>query len=114
MDISADSEQFGSFGGSGWKQAVVGNKSASGSISGKQNFLDVIHAHAYVDRSMTLKLYETTTDSGSAADAFWSVTAKVTGLSPNTDADGGGAVGWSVTWVSDGAVVWNGGQSPAV
>jgi len=104
LTVTADNEQYGAFGSGGYKRAIAGNLSGSGTVSGKQDFNVPIESKVMAGDSITLKLYDTTTGSGALADRYWSIPVVVTDISPSVDGDGGGAVGWTVSFVSNGTI----------
>ena len=105
MDRQVDAEQYGAFGGAGWKKGATGNKSATGTVEGKYDFADVLEELVDVGDEVTLKLYLSTTSSPIAADNYFTVPAQITKVSYDVDGDSGKVVGFSLDWQSNGPVL---------
>lgn len=100
MEDAVDASQFGTFGGGGYKDSNVGQKSATGTIEGVYDRTNPIEQEVTVGASVTLSLYLSTTTGG--GQRMRSVPAHVTGISFDVDGDTGEKTGWTINWQSDG------------
>lgn len=80
----------------GYKRAVAGTKSGSGTISGAYDATDPIDDHFEEGDEVTLKLYTT-------ASAYYSVPAVIESIDFEVDMDEGDIVSWEAAFVADGA-----------
>jgi len=101
MEDQVDAEQFGTFGGGGFKTGETGNRFATGTIEGKQNFDEPIDTLVAPCDEITLYLYESTDTGG--GERKHTITAQVTSLSTEVDGDSGAAVSWTINWQSSGS-----------
>lgn len=92
----ANVHQYASNTSAGYKRAVAGTKSGSGTISGKYSSADPIDDHFEEGDEVTLKLYTT-------ASAYYSVPAVIESIDFEVDMDEGDIVSWEAAFTADGA-----------
>lgn len=102
FERTADTQQWGSFGGGGFKDAAAGQRSGRGTVEGKYDFADPLENLVKEGDSVTLKLYLTKTGSGAAADRYWTVPAVITDISEDAEGDAGDPVSFSLSFVTKG------------
>lgn len=103
LNETADVDTHGIFGGGGKKVSVGGQKVITGTVSGKQDFASPIAAAIEAGEAITLELFETTTASPIGSDYKWTIPAVCDTLVPTTSGDTGPAVGYTFSFVSNGA-----------
>lgn len=81
----------------GWKVAVAGTKSGTGTIKGPWDSADPADDHVDVGTSVSLKLYTTAT-------AYYSLTAIISEFTVEVDIDNGEIVGWNASFTASGAI----------
>ena len=101
MEDTVDASQFGTFGGGGFKDSNVGQKSATGTIEGVYDRTNPIEQEAVVGASVDLSLYFSTVAGGGVRKRV--VPAHITGISYDVDGDTGEKNTYSINWQSDGA-----------
>jgi len=82
---------------SGWKVAVAGTKSATGTVKGPWDAADPPDDHIDIGSSVSAKLYTTATQ-------YYTLTAIISELSVEVDVDSGEIVSWNASFTASGAV----------
>jgi hypothetical protein len=98
LDVKADAEQFGVFGGHGWKKGNVGQKAGTGTISGVYDAVNPLDDQIHIGDSVTLTL-------GIYVGKTLSGTAQITDIKITVDGDTGAKTTWSLSFQTDG--VWD-------